>query len=313
MTGTLPRVSARTEERNPDTIRIDEVGIAEALELINQEDRRVAGAVAAVLPELAEAVRLGLAALRAGGRVHYAGAGASGRVGFLDRAELVPTYGNEADRFIAHLAGGPPAMARSFEGVEDDEDAGEREVAEAIGGDDLLVGLAASGRTPYVAGALRAAHATGAATVLISANPDAPLAALADVHVGIDTGPEVITGSTRMKAATAQKMALNAFSTTLMVQLGRTYSNLMSDMDALNGKLRSRVVRVLEYATERTETECSNALAHAGGESKVALVHLLAGVDVDVAQHALNEAGGVVRTAVVSLRAGRADDAVDPG
>jgi N-acetylmuramic acid 6-phosphate etherase len=296
------RVVAPTEDRNPATIEIDQLSIPEALELINREDQKIAAAVAAVLPALAAAVELGLAALNQGGRIHYAGAGASGRVGFLDRAELVPTYGVDPDLFVAHLAGGLSAMVASAEGVEDDEAAGEREVAETIAAGDLLVGLAASGRTPYVGGALQAARSAKAATVLITANPDAPLAELAHVHIGVDTGPEVITGSTRMKAATAQKMVLNAFSTTLMVQRGRTYSNLMTHMDALNSKLRGRSVRVLEYATGRGEADCGAALDAAGGDIPVALVHMLAQVDIESARDALAQRDRVVRAALTAVQ-----------
>ncbi|MGV9387042.1 N-acetylmuramic acid 6-phosphate etherase [Nonomuraea sp. NPDC003707] len=295
------RFTAPSEERNPRTVAIDQVSTIEVLQMINHEDYEVPRAVAAVLPELARAVDMGLTALRAGGRIHYAGAGASGRIGFVDRAELVPTYAIEPDQIVAHLAGGLSAMGAALEDVEDDHEAGSRAITEIVQSRDLVVGLAASGHTPYVEGALRSAREAGAATVLISANPAAPLAPLADVHAGIDTGPEAIAGSTRMKAATAQKMALNAFSTAIMVGLGRTYSNFMVDMLPLNGKLRGRLISILVQATDLPEADCRTALAEAGGEVKVALVALLGTTDPATARAALGHVGGNVRAALAHL------------
>jgi N-acetylmuramic acid 6-phosphate etherase len=290
-----------TEARNPRTATIDQLSTIEMLQLINAEDATVADAVAEALPALAIAVDLAVEALSAGCRLHYFGAGTSGRLAVLDAAELRPTYGLEPGRVIAHIAGGPNALVNAAEGAEDDESTGYATAA-GVGRGDVTVGVSASGRTPFVGGALRAARAAGAHTVLVSANPDAPLAPSADIHVAVDTGPEVITGSTRMKAGTAAKLVLNALSTAVMVRMGRTYSNLMTDMVASNEKLRIRQVRIIEEATGRDADTCRAALARAGGESKVALLSLLTSVGVEDARAALRDADGVVHEALRRLR-----------
>ncbi|GAA4251925.1 N-acetylmuramic acid 6-phosphate etherase [Dactylosporangium darangshiense] len=290
-----------TEERNPHTVYIDQLPTIDMLRLINAEDRKVAPAVAAMLPRLAEAVDLAVAALRSGHRMHYFGAGTSGRMAVLDAAELHPTFGVGHDQVIAHIAGGPSALILAAEGAEDDVELGAAAAAE-VGAGDVALGTTASGGTPFVGGALRAARSHGAATVLVSANPAAPLAVLADVHIAVDTGPEAITGSTRMKAGTAQKLVLNALSTAVMVRLGRTYSNLMTDMVASNSKLRDRQIRMLAQATGLPMQACTTALADAGGESKVALVSLLAQAPVAQARRVLEHTGGVVHAALDELR-----------
>ena len=291
-----------TEQRNPRTLEIDSVGTTEILRMINDEDARVPGAVAAVIPELGAAVDAAVEAVRSGGRVHYFGAGTSGRLAVLDAAELLPTFHAPADLVVAHHAGGPEALLRAVENVEDSEELGGANAAD-VTGTDVVVGLAASGATPYVAGALRAARAVGATTVLITANPQAPLRALADILIAADTGPEAIAGSTRLKAGTAQKLILNSFSTTLMIKLGRTWSNLMVDMVATNNKLRGRMLRILAEATGADDDACAGALAAAEGELKPALVHLLTGSPVDVARAALEAADGRVAAAIGSLGA----------
>ena len=297
------RVDAPTERRDPATEHIDTLDTLGILELINAADIAVPGAVAAALPEIARAVDLAVARLRAGGRVHYFGAGSSGRYGMLDAAEVPPTYGYPADRFVAHLAGGAPALVRAVEEVEDDESAGRRDAAE-LDAADLAIGITASGRTPYVAGALGEARLRGAATVLISSNPAAPVAPAADVHIMVETGPEVVTGSTRMKAGTAQKMVLHSFSTAVMVRLGRTYSNLMIDVAPNNGKLRARQIAILRMATGAGERDCGAALDDSACELRVALVSLLSTVPADVARARLTAAGGNVRTALGTGRPG---------
>lgn len=291
-----------TEQRNPRTLAIDAVGTTEILRMVNAEDARVAGAVGAVIPELAQAVDAGVEAVRNGGRVHYFGAGTSGRLAVLDAAELLPTFHAPDDLVVAHHAGGMEALLRAVENVEDSEEGGAADAA-SVTGHDLVIGLAASGSTPYVAGALRAARAVGATTVLVTSNPAAPLAPLADIVIAADTGPEVIAGSTRLKAGTAQKLILNSFSTTLMIKLGRTWSNLMVDMVATNQKLRGRMLRILAEATGADEAACSAALAEADGELKPALVHLLTGSPVAQAREALEEAGGRVAIALGRLSA----------
>jgi len=293
-------VTSPTEQRNPRTLAIDAVGTSEILHLVNNEDALVAGAVSAVIPELTKAVDAAVEAVRGGGRVHYFGAGTSGRLAVLDAAELLPTFHVPDGLVVAHHAGGMEALLRAVENVEDSEDGGATDAA-AVTGQDLVVGLAASGSTPYVAGALKAARAAGATTVLVTSNPDAPLAPLADVVIAADTGPEVIAGSTRLKAGTAQKMILNAFSTTLMIKLGRTWSNLMVDLVATNAKLRGRMLRILAEATGADEAACEAALAEADGELKPALVHLLTGSPVAEARAALDAAHGRVATALAEL------------
>jgi len=295
-------ISPPTEDRNPKTVAIDSLGTTEILELVNAEDARVAGAVAAVIPQLAEAVDTAVAAVHAGGRVHYFGAGTSGRLAVLDAAELLPTFHAPPDLVVAHHAGGTEALLRAVDGVEDSEESGAADAGE-VTELDVVLGLAASGRTPYVAGALRAARAAGATTVLVTANPDAPLKELADIVVAADTGAEVIAGSTRLKAGSAQKMILNGFSTTLMIKLGRTWSNLMVDMVATNSKLRARMLRILQEATGADEEACTAALEAADGELKPALVHLLSGAGVAQARAALHQADGRVAAALAALGA----------
>jgi N-acetylmuramic acid 6-phosphate etherase len=291
------KVAADTEARNPATHAIDEVPTIEVLQLINAQDAEVPAVVAACLPELAVLVDAAFARVAAGGRLHYAGAGTSGRIAVMDAAEVPPTFGLPPDVVIAHLAGGSTALQHAVEGAEDSEDRGRRDLDGILAGD-VLVGLAASGRTPYVRGAIEAARRVGAYTALVSANRAAPLADLVDVHVLADTGPEAIAGSTRMKAASAQKLILTSLSTALAVRLGRTYSNLMVDLVATNAKLRGRSVAILEAATSRSEDDCLQALRAADNEVKPALVSLLADCDVAEARRLLHASGGRVRDAI---------------
>ena len=301
-----PFLPSRTEERNGRTREIDTVPTLELLMLLNAEDATVAGAVRATLPILAVVVDQVVERLRAGGRVHYFGAGTSGRIGVLDAAEVIPTFGLEPGVFVAHHAGGDQALGTAVEDAEDDESLGVRD-ARTVSAADVAVGITASGRTPYVAGALRSARSAGALTVLVSSNPAAPLAALAQHPVLMDTGPEAIAGSTRLKAATAQKMVLNALSTAAMVRLGRTYSNLMASMSGSNAKLRHRQVTILREASGAGDDECRAELARCGGDLRLALLCLLSGLEPKAAADALTEAGGSVRGALSRLgRGGRA-------
>ena len=293
-------VEAPTEQRHPLSDDLDLLPTADLLRLINREDATVAPAVAATLPQLEQAVDLAVAALRGGGSVHYFGAGTSGRVAAMDAAELPPTFGVDPSRVVAHHAGGAAALGTALENVEDDEATGARD-ADVLAPGDLAVGLTASGRTPYVAGALAEARRRGVPTVLVSANPAAEIAPHADVHVAPDTGPEVLTGSTRMKAGTAQKLVLNAFSTAVMVRLGHTYSNLMTGVVAKNAKLRGRMVGILAQATGCDLDTCADVLADSGGALRVALGRLLGGVDAATARDALDAGDGVVRAALDHL------------
>jgi N-acetylmuramic acid 6-phosphate etherase len=302
------RVEAPTEQRNEATVDLDLLPTPALLRLINDEDQKVAPAVERALPELATAVDMAVHALRRGGNVHYFGAGTSGRIATLDAAELAPTFNLERGRVVAHHAGGTGALDAAVEDVEDDVESG-RAAAGSLSAADCALGLTASGRTPYVAGALGRAHDLGAATVLVSANPHAEIAALADVHVCVDTGPEVLTGSTRMKAGTAQKLVLNALSTAAMVRLGRTYSNLMSSVVPKNAKLSGRMVTILVEATGCDPQTCAQVLTESHNNLQLALVQLLAGADRDQAQRALRDADGVVRVAVGLLARGSQDGA----
>jgi N-acetylmuramic acid 6-phosphate etherase len=271
------------------------------LQLLNGEDAKVAPAVAEVLPALATLVDATVASLQAGGCVHYFGAGTSGRLAVLDAAELLPTFNAPEGLFTAHHAGGPAALLRAVENVEDDVEAGRGEAAGLRPGD-IAVGLTASGRTPFVGGALARARELGAVTALVTANPQAELTFAADHLLAVNTGPEAITGSTRLKAGTAQKLVLNGFSTAVMVRLGRTWSNLMVDVVATNAKLRGRVIRILREATGADEAAARAALERAGGQLKPALLSLLAEVGPDVAREALEQHAGSVAHALRSLQ-----------
>src|SRR5271169_4504170 len=297
--GTAPGAArSSTETRNDRTTEIDTVGTLELLRLLNAEDAVVAGAVAAILPALAEVVDLSVDRVRGGGHVHYFGAGSSGRSGVLDAAEVVPTFGMDAGLFVAHHAGGENAVAHAAEGAEDRESLG-RQAASAVTDADVAVGLSASGRTPYVAGALRAARAAGALTVLVSSNLSAPLTELAARGLLVDTGPEAIAGSTRLKASTAQKMILNSLSTAVMIRLGRTYSNLMVSLSGTNAKLRQRQIFILMETSGATEAACQTELARCGGDLRLAMVCLLSGLEPEAAAKAL-AAGGSVRAALAA-------------
>jgi N-acetylmuramic acid 6-phosphate etherase len=293
-------VSAPTEERHPGTLGLDSMGTLQLLQTLNDEDARVAPAVQQVLPQLAVAVDLTVERIRAGGSVHYFGAGTSGRLAVIDAAELRPTFNAADGLFVAHHAGGAEALLEAAENVEDDAGLGARD-ASGVGPGDVAIGLTASGRTPYVAGALATARARGALTILVTANPQAELAGQVEHVLAVDTGPEVVTGSTRLKAGTAQKLVLNSFSTAVMVRLGRTWSNLMVDMVATNAKLRGRVIRILREASGADELAARKALELASGELKPALLSLLSGVDPGLAREVLEQHQGSVAEALRAL------------
>lgn len=293
------RPSRAAERRNPRTVDIDRQSSLDLLRTLHAEDAVVPAAVAEALPRLAVAVDLAVAALDSGGRVHYFGAGTSGRLAMLDTAELGPTYALPDGVFVAHHAGGPGSLQHPDEGAEDDAAAGVAEAVLSVRHRDLAIGLSACGRTPYVSGALAGARRAGAATVLMTSDP--AVDAVVDVLVAADTGPEPVAGSTRMKAGTAQKLMLTAFSTAVMVRTGRTYSNLMVDLVAGNTKLRDRVVTILMEATGLDRSRSVAVLAEAGGELKTALVSVLGDVEMPVARQALAGSGGQVRRALDAL------------
>jgi len=287
------------EESNPKTQDIDTLPTLEVLRLIGDEDDLVAGAVRAELPAIAVVVEGAVEALASGGRLIYVGAGTSGRLGVLDAAECLPTYGVDREKVVAVLAGGSEAIASAVENAEDDPEAGARAMrALGVCSADLVLGIASSGRTPYVVGALRQARMLGAATAALVGNREGPVAAAAHSVIAPRTGPEAITGSTRMKAGTAQKMVLNMLSTATMVRLGRTYGNLMVDMKPTNDKLRDRSARIVAAAA-RVDTEIAlRALAEADGEIKTAIVMLVMKEAPERARARLARAGGVVRQAL---------------
>lgn len=294
------RVDSVTEARNPRTVDIDKLSTLGILELLNDEDERVAGAVRGALSTLAKAVDAAVLRYEAGGTIHYFGAGTSGRIGSMDAAELPPTFSVDSSRVVAHHAGGGAAADRAVEAAEDDAKLGHSDAA-GVSAKDVVIGLAASGRTPYVLGALKTSKAVGALTVLVSSHADGPIADVVDIHVFVDSGPEAIAGSTRLKAGTAQKLVINGFSNALMIRLGKTYSNLMVDVAPTNSKLRGRVLSILEEATGASDKECASALKAADGNTKTALVTLLTGVDAAAANVALRSADGRVRAAIASL------------
>ena len=304
-------VSAPTEDRHPGTTGIDTLSTLDVLRALNVEDAKVAPAVAEVLPALAALVDATVASIRAGGSVHYFGAGTSGRLAVLDAAELLPTFNAPPGLFTAHHAGGPEALLRAVENVEDDADLGRAE-AKVLRPGDIAVGLTASGRTPFVGGALATAREHGAVTALVTANPRAELGGLVDHLLAVDTGPEAIMGSTRLKAGTAQKLVLNAFSTAVMIRLGRTWSNLMVDVVATNAKLRGRVLRILREASGADEAHARAALEQAGGELKPALLSMLAGVSAAAAREAIEAHHGSVAHALQALQAAQASQIAPP-
>jgi N-acetylmuramic acid 6-phosphate etherase len=288
-----------TEQRNPRTEALDQLSLLELVQVMNDEDRRVPEAVGRVLPQIAQAVEGIAERLRRGGRLLYFGAGTSGRVGILDAVECLPTFNTPPEQVRGFIAGGPAALTRPVEGAEDDAEAGAADVrAAAVSAQDAVVGLTASGRTPYVLGAVRAARERGAFTAGVVCSVPSPLEPFVDVLIAPLVGPEIIAGSTRLKAGTAQKLVLNMLSTATMVQLGKVYGNLMVDVRATNAKLRDRAVRIVMAAAGADRATAEAALARAGGECKVAIVMLLAGVDRAEAEWRLAHSGGRVRHAV---------------
>jgi N-acetylmuramic acid 6-phosphate etherase len=279
-----------TERVNPASTSLDTKALPQILRIINREDKKVPAAVARVLPEVARAVELAVGALTHGGRLVYLGAGSSGRLGVLDAAECMPTFG--IDQVIAVMAGAPDSLFRASEVSEDDPQKGVDDLRRIhFNPRDVLVGISASGRTPYVLGGLRHARRLRARTVVLTANPDAPAQRYADVMIAPVVGPEVIAGSTRMKAGTAQKLILNMLSTATMVRLGRVFSNLMSHVQLTNTKLRERAQRVLMEATGASAVEARRALKAAHGRLPVALRMLSKGVPGAQAERLLGTGG----------------------
>ena len=282
-----------TEQRNPNTMNIDTLSTLDMVKLINREDHRVAEAVALVTDKISEAVDVISARLSTGGRLIYCGAGTSGRLGILDAVECPPTYSTDPETVQALMAGGYGAIFKAVEGAEDSKELGVTDM-KSIGfsAKDVLVGIAASGRTPYVLGCMEYAKELGAPTVAVTCCPGSILDSFADIGIAPAPGPEVVTGSTRMKSGTAQKMVLNMLSTGAMIKLGKVYGNLMVDVKPSNEKLVRRCVTIVCSATDCTEEEAVDALEQCGYHPKTAIVMLLRSVDAETADRLLEAAGG---------------------
>jgi len=288
-----------TEERNSLTKDIDTLPTFDMLTLINAEDQKVALAVRNELPKIAAAVDAITARIQGGGRLIYIGAGTSGRLGVLDASECPPTFGTSPELVVGLIAGGTAALTDAVEGAEDDREGGTREIAELdVNENDSVIGIAASGRTPYAIGGLQEAKARRALTVSITCNRPSPLGELAEISIALVVGPEVVSGSTRLKAGTAQKMVLNMISTGVMIRLGKTYSNLMVDVQPTNVKLRQRARRIVAEATGLNAQRAAEILSACNGEVKTAIVATLAGVSPELARIRLRETGGYVRKAI---------------
>jgi N-acetylmuramic acid 6-phosphate etherase len=285
-----------TELRVEEHADLDLQSTRGLVELLNDEDAKVPGAVRSVAGPLAAAIDAIVQRLEDGGRLVYVGAGSSGRLALVDAAECGPTFGAPPGQVLAVVAGGSEALAVAQEAAEDDELAGEADLAAiGVGPPDAVVAVSASGTTPYVLGAARAAGSAGALTIAVVCAPDSELGRLVGHEIVAVVGPELIAGSTRLKAGTAQKLVLNTISTVTMIRLGKTFGNLMVDVVAGNAKLRARARRAVVVATGSSDEEVDAALEAAGGDAKVAIVSLLSGVDVDDARARLKASGGIVR------------------
>lgn len=301
--------SLLTEQPNPASEGIDALPTEQILSIINNEDRKVAEAVAAVVPDIARAVEAVVERIRNGGRLFYVGAGTSGRLGVLDASECPPTFQVSPDMVQGIIAGGPPALVRSSEAAEDDPDIGARDVKDrGFTGKDVLLGIATSGRTPYVLGAIRQARAMGAVTIGLSSNPDSELSQCVDVAITPLTGAEIIAGSTRMKAGTATKMVLNMISTAVMIRLGHVYGNLMVNVLPVNSKLEDRARRIVAEAGRVVYDEAAALLDASGGVPKVAIVMARLGVSRQNAEERLERAGGSLSAALNTETNGQVSD-----
>lgn len=288
-----------TEQRNPSSQQIDRVSTTEMLTIINHEDQKVALAVEKIIPQIAQAVELIAARLKQGGRLFYLGSGTSGRLGILDAVECPPTYSTDPELVQGLIAGGYEAIFRAKEGAEDSPELGEKDLREKkLTAHDVVCGLSASGRTPYVLGALTYAKSIGAATIAIDCSPNSAIGQCASLDLCALVGPEVVTGSTRMKAGTAQKLILNMLSTGTMIKLGKVYGNLMVDVKSSNHKLEERARRIVMTATGCRRDEAIQALQESQGRAKTAIVMLLAGIDATAAEKRLSAAHGYTAAAL---------------
>jgi len=288
-----------TEGRNPASQNIDELSTEAMLRVINDEDKKVALAVEAIVPQIATAVVAICAAFRAGGRLIYCGAGTSGRLGILDASECPPTFGTPREQVIGLIAGGHTAILQAVENAEDNREQGAQDLKDIhFSRHDVLVGIAASGRTPYVLGALAYANELGATTVSLSCNPGSAMSQVAAIALTPVVGPEVVTGSSRMKAGTAQKLVLNMLTTGSMIRSGKVYGNLMVDVEATNQKLVQRQVNIVMQATDCDDATARAALTGCGGHCKTAILMVLADLNADEAKALLGQHQGFIRQAL---------------
>lgn len=289
----------RTEQVDAKFALLDVMTVPELLEVMNESDSEVPKAVAKVLPVIGSAIEDIVERMMQGGRLIYMGAGTSGRLGVLDAAECGPTFSVSPDEVVAFIAGGSTALRQAVEGAEDDPVAGENDLKSvSITPQDVVVGIAASGRTPYVRGGLQYAKSVGALTVSLTCNPNSEISEGVNYAIEVDSGPELLAGSTRLKSGTAQKLVLNMISTVTMIRLGKTFGNLMVDLQITNAKLQDRALRIIENATGATRAEASAALETSGQSVKVAIVMILLGIDAEQARARLRDGSNRIRQAL---------------
>ncbi|TVY02958.1 N-acetylmuramic acid 6-phosphate etherase [Cohnella terricola] len=299
-----------TEMNNPATVSIDESDTREMLLLMNQEDQRVPISVRQEIDKIADAVDLLVASLKKGGRMFYVGAGTSGRLGVLDASECPPTFGTDPELVQGYIAGGDIALRTAVEGCEDDSDSGAALIREkGIGPNDVVIGITASGSTPYVLGAVRQARENGAGTIGVVTNKDSRLSEISDICIAPLVGPEVISGSTRLKSGSAQKLVLNMLSTGVMIKLGKVYNNLMVDLKASNSKLYDRSIRIVSEVTGVSEAEAKETLQKAGLHVKTAILMLETGKDAEEATTLLERYDGMLKMAIHGAEGGSSESA----
>lgn len=288
-----------TETRNPDTMTLDQMSALELVTVMNREDHKVPEAIASALPQIASTVEVVEQAFRKGGRLFYLGAGTSGRLGVLDASECPPTFGVDPGMVVGLIAGGDRALRFPFEGAEDDRSLGKQDLVDHnLVPSDVVIGIAASGRTPYVLGALDYAHSIGCKTAAIACNLHSAIGQAADIAIEVSVGPEVLTGSTRLKAGSAQKMILNMITTGAMVRTGKAYQNLMVDVVQSNEKLRTRAENIVMAATDVSREQARRTIDEANGKVKLAISMILTGKDAASAQALLDQSGGSVHNAL---------------
>ncbi|AND42158.1 N-acetylmuramic acid 6-phosphate etherase [Cytobacillus pseudoceanisediminis] len=288
-----------TEQRNPKTMEVDLMTTEEIITIINQEDAIVPNAIAREIPHIVKVVDEITDSFKKGGRLIYVGAGTSGRLGIIDASECPPTYGTDPEMVVGIIAGGKEAMTEAVEGAEDDSEQGRQDVADIHLSDrDVLVGIAASGRTPYTIGALQYGNEVGAVTVAVACTKDSEMGRIAKYTIAPITGPEVVTGSTRMKAGTAQKLVLNMLTTASMIKLGKVYGNLMVDVQMTNEKLFKRAENIVKMATGASDEEAQTALKEQNHNTKAAILQILTGLKGEAAARLLKKHNGYLREAI---------------